>query len=370
MKKVVLLMSVIGLFFINGFAQTYSIGEKVEFECNCPTQWVNGTIEEAQIGNTYRIRFGNGRNDYQNGISTQRIRKPGQGANISKQNELRNQFMQEARQYSESVYSMMVVHDPNLRVGNNTYGPPVNASGWTKTMNDLAALDNLCKTKYAGMQNDPNSPWKNDLAQLPATWCEIAARRNEYQQKGKSVGVAMQLDPIKNGILRDLDSKLNADAPYLSYDHQFLMFEPETWKANYKKKTPDLPDSFFAEIITKAAELKSKTERDAPNRTFKMPPYQDAAIQNQIRNAYASQLKGTQIIKIGMDYTTWKIWKNSLGIPTSQTKRGRVLAKVPNRPFCQEQEFVVVKDYTGGGSFGATKIQNGVGSAGLFMNCN
>ncbi|MCD9184840.1 MAG: hypothetical protein LUM44_00285 [Pyrinomonadaceae bacterium] len=359
---------------------SYRVGEKVEFECNCfgPTQWVKGTIEEDQGGNTYRVRFGNGRYDYQNGVGTTRIRKPGQTAKIANQNALRYQFLDEAAPYRESVFSLMMVHDENLRVGNNKYTPPVRAEDWKKTMSDLAALDNLCKTKYAGMTNDPNSVWKDDLGHLPATWCEIAARRAEYEQGARGLALSFQIGPTKQMYLSKMNEILNDSEPVLSDDYQLLVFEPAKWRVDFTNKSQTaqkgtgakLPESFFRELEAKAAEVKEFIDQDAPGRTFKMPPYKDATVENFVRGRYATGLKGVQIIKMGMDYTTWKIWKNSLGIPTHQTKRGRALVKVPNRPFCQEQEFVVEKVYTGGGRYGTMKLQGNVGGAGMFMSCN
>lgn len=368
------------VFTILAAAQTsYRVGEKVEFECNCfgPTQWVNGTIEEDQGSGTYRVRFGNGRYDYQNGIGTNRIRKPGETAKIADQSKLRYAFFDEAAPFRESVYALMMVYDENLVVGSGKHTPPVRAEDWKKTLSDLAALDNLCKTKYTKMTNDPNSSRKNDLSHLPATWCEIAARRAEYEESARGLALSFQIAPTKQMYLSNLNEIMNDSEPVLSDDHQLLVFEPAAWRIAFTNKSQiaqkgtgaKLPDSFFKEIVAKAAEVKEFINTDAPNRTFKAPPYKDTTVETFVRGRYATGLKGVQIIKMGMDYTTWKIWKNSLGIPTHQTKRGRALVKVPSRPFCQEQEFVVEKEYIGG-RYGAMKIQGKVGGAGMFMSCN
>lgn len=359
--------------------EKYRVGDKVELECNCfgPTQWVPATIEQVQSNNTYRVRYGSGTYNYLEQVGTDRIRRPGAGAAAAKQNEMRRNFLDETTQYRESVFSLMMVYDENLVAGQNKYGPPVNASGWSKTMSDLAALDSLCRSKYSGMTNDPRAAERGDLFQMPATWCDIAAKREELQSNGRGLALSQQLGPTKQMYLKKLGELLDESAPYLSYDYQALLFDRAAWKASFMKTASNaqagtgatVPESYFTEIYKKADELRVREERSAPSRKFQMPPYRDAAIEQQIRSAYASQLKGTTIVKIGLDYTTWKIWKNTLGIPTSQTKRGRVLAKVSGRPLCQEQEFVVVMEYAGGGRYRAAKIQNGVGGAGLLMAC-
>jgi hypothetical protein len=71
-----------------------------------------------------------------------------------------------------------------------------------------------------------------------------------------------------------------------------------------------------------------------------------------------------------MDFTTWKLFKNDLGIPTSQIKKGWVLVKIANQPgLCQAREFAVEKVYMGGGSFSAVQMA-GFSEAGTYMKCN
>jgi hypothetical protein len=172
-------------------------------------------------------------------------------------------------------------------------------------------------------------------------------------------------------------AELNDAEGYLNYNLQELLFARPTWEARARVEVmknatagQNLPANFFAELYAQADELKAKVESEAPNRKWKAPPYTDPAVESFIKQQYAARLKGTQIVKLGMTYTTWKIWKNSIGIPTSQTKKGLVLVKVPNMPFCQIQEFVVKKDYSGGGTFGPMKTEGGVGGVGAFASCN
>lgn len=172
-------------------------------------------------------------------------------------------------------------------------------------------------------------------------------------------------------------AELNDAEGYLNYNLQELLFARPSWEARARVEVMEnatagqtLPSDFFAELYAQADQLKAKAEGDGQNRKWKEPPYHDPAVESFIRQQYAARLKGTQIVKIGMTYTTWKIWKNSIGIPTSQTKRGLVLVKVPNMPFCQIQEFVVKKEYSGGGTFGAMKTEGGVAGVGAFASCN
>lgn len=297
-------------------------------------------------------------------------------AEVVRQNELRSNFQGETVQYRESVYMMMRMHDPELRVrGNQTYDPPSDPRQMQKVMSDLAALDQLCKTKYAGIKNDPRYNDKLNFQSMYGTWCEIAAKRSQYENAARQTGVSDNMAAMNAMGNRELNDIFTAQEPYIKDSIQLLMYEREKWraqqKAEYSKNFSQMGVAYdekaFAETEAIGDKLKAFVDQDAPNRSFKMPPYRDATIESFIRSKYTA-LKGTQILKIGMDYTTWKVWKNSLGIPTSQTKRGRVLVKVANRPYCQQHEFVVKKEYKGGG-YGAMFAEHGVGRAGMFMKC-
>jgi hypothetical protein len=300
-------------------------------------------------------------------------------AQDARQNQLREQFRKEAAPYRESVLYLMQVHDTKLIVnGSQAYRPPAREDDWRKTMQDLAALDNLCQTKYAGMTNDPNNSFKEDLDQLPATWCEIAARRLDYEKKGRVLAARDQFGPALRSINAELQEVIDNPEVFISEDIQLLMYERAAWRtkqaAKFQKNFAALglamPDDFFADVEAKADQLKAKNESLAPGRAFLMPKQKDPAAEAFIRGRYATQKKGVQILKLGMDDAIWQIHRNSLGAPTSQTKVGRALVKVPNRPFCQEHSFAVEKKYAGGGRYGAMSVEGNVGSEGLFMNCN
>lgn len=379
LNKIVLSLVLLS-FSLIVFAQdsAFSVGEKVELYCNCfgPAAWVSASIEQDQGNGNYRVRFGNGRYNYLEAVSSKNIRKVGMTAKIADQNNLREQFRKEAWQYSESVFSLMMIHDENLFVGNGKHTPPVRAEDWKKTMSDLAALDNLCKTKYTAMTNDPNSPWKGDLAHQPATWCEIAANRKNYETKGRQMAAGYQFKPLLDSMLGNVQEVIDNPQVFITEDIQLLMFEREKWRAmqtpkfqkNFTAMGTPMSNDFFAAIEKKADELKAQNEREAPRRSFLMPKQKDAVVEGFIRGRYVSQKKGVEIFKIGLDDATWQIHRNSLGIPLSQTKVARLLVKIPYRPLCQEHSVAVERKYTRG-VLGAMVVEGNVGSESLLMSC-
>lgn len=296
-------------------------------------------------------------------------------AQNNRQIELREQFKKEAGQYRMSVLYLMQVHDPKLLVGGTqAYRPPVREDDWVQLKSDLTALDNLCKTKYAGIKNRRADD--TNLDEMPATWCEIAAKHKEYEARGRQLAAADQFNPALRGMIAEVQEVVTNPDSYIDENIQLLMYEREKWRALQSPKFQKrfdamkvtMPSDFFASVETKADELIAINERNAPTRTFLMPKQKDAAVEAFIRGRYATQKKGVQILKLGLDDAVWQIHRNSLGVPLSQTKVARLLVKVPNRPFCQEHSVAVERKYTRG-SLGAMSVEGNVGSEGLFMNC-
>lgn len=373
MRKTGFLILFVTLFAVTGFAQNYGVGDRIEFQCNdCfgRSGWVAGTIEGTS-GETYQIRYGTESRQFRTGIPRRLLRE----ADFAQKEDQRRQFRNEASGYKGSVFALMQIHDPDLRDGNGYHLPPVTGAEWTKLKADLAALDNLCKTKYAGMTNgSPGNP--TELYQLPATWCEIAARRDEYQGKGIQMAAANRYRPFLGPMVATIQEAIDNPGEYIDEDIQLLMYERQKWRAKqspqFQKGFADLgvsmPSDFFKDIEGKADQLKVINEQTAPTRSFLMPKQRDAAVEAFICGRYATQLKGVQIVKLGVDDASWQVHRNSLGIPLSQTKVSRLLVRVPNRPFCQEHSVAVERKYKGG-TLGAMAVEGNVGSEGLYMKC-
>lgn len=374
MNKIALIFCLMSVSAISIFAQTYKVGEKVEFECNdCfgRNGWVAGTIEKVS-GDTFQIRYGTESRQFRTGIPKRLLRE----ADFANKENQRRKFKNEASIYQESVFGLMYIHDQKLREGSGYRLPPTTGAEWTKLKSDLAALDNLCKTKYAGMTNGRPADDTN-LYELPATWCEIAARRNEYQSKGVAIAAATRYKTFLSTMAASIDEAINNPNEYIDEDTQLLMYEREKWRTiqtpKFQKGFADLgvsmPSDFFKDVEAKADQLKIINEQKAPTRSFLMPKHKDATVEAFVRGRYATQKKGVQILKIGLDDANWVIHRNSLGIPTSQTKVARLLVKVPNRPLCQEHSIAAERQYKGG-SYGAMGVDGGVvGGEGLFMKC-
>lgn len=163
-------------------------------------------------------------------------------------------------------------------------------------------------------------------------------------------------------------------------DVQAMVFDREKWKAKdlpnlqrlYAENGGTVPADIFDAVKADLDQLRKKIETDSQTKSWTVPPYKDEAVEALVRNKYAAnpKFKGIVVFKSGMDFTTWKLFKNDLGIPTSQIKKGWVLVKIANQPgLCQAREFAVEKVYMGGGSFSAVQMA-GFSEAGTYMKCN
>jgi hypothetical protein len=363
------------LFALSVSAQErYQVGQKVEFYCACygPTAWTPGTIEEDQGNGTYRVRFDTGRYDYKNAVSAQYIRAPGSGEREERQAERRRLFMAEAEQYKQAVGSVAGLFDSTLS-NTNIYTRPNTASEWATVMKDLAALDTLCTTKYPLMKNPEDSARFKNIFQMPATWCEIAAARAGYQTNANNQNFQNTLDINLNSARLQIQRAIDDPRNHTGDGVQELLFETEKAKANLmtslKAPGKPFPAASFAPLQEKLDELKALIESGAPNRHWEQPPFNRPVEQGLARPKFLAYYPGVTILKIGSSFTDWKMYKNSLGIPTNRFIRGWILLKRPNRPFCQAQEWIIKQEYAGGGRWSASKVDS-FGGGGTFMSCN
>lgn len=295
------------------------------------------------------------------------------GAN---QEALRREFSNEFWSKRQSIYNLMQVHDPNLKVGNTSYGPPTTRAEWESTMKDLAEIDAACKSKYAGMTDDPRRLQIGELNNLPATWCTIAANRVEYEKKGKLESVSSQARHTTDQIKQQLDTLENEPEERIILPMQDLFWDTEKWKAEtFKKLKPafdqmeiTIPDDYLAEYITRAYSLRDRRIKSGESRSFEQPPHRDAAIETWVRTQYQQQFPGIKVLKIGSSYTDWRVSTNRVGVPTSRSKRGWALVQLPNRPLCQAREWIVRQDYAGGGRYTANKVDS-LGVSGILTKC-
>lgn len=378
MKRKIVLSIVLSLFFcIGAIAQPrLQVGDNVEYRCNCfEKEWVSGKVEAVE-GKMVRVRYGNMRNQVATlDVNSGAVRTIVSAEKLAADDKVRWAFRQEAL---DKYYRSVAQFAPSYNDQYISAGSPIKPEEWQKAMNDLAELDALCKSKYPGITDSLSYLQEGIIDYRYAQWCDIAARRATLEPKARASAAAhLAIIPGVDDLRRALEYEDNRVVD----DIQLLMYEPDKWKAQSSVKLKphfasfgtERPANFFDEMVTKAADLKAKIERGAPERSFETSATRDAAVEGFIKSKFIAEYPGSVILKSRVDYPNW-VKRESLSLVGSGTgyklykveynfyKRGWVLMKMPNRPFCQAREWIV-----GRGAKGLVAVSTS--SQGTFMKC-
>lgn len=358
-------------------AQSPSVGDEVRYQCFCFGQeWVKATVLSVGGGNV-RVRFGNLDSQVVTlPINSPKLRMSGTTSEF-RADPIQQAFSAEAGRFQKSVAVFAHFYDPQFNYG----GGYVRAEEWRQAMTELAELDSLCKTRFRGVKNfeGPTYIKLGSIDYRFATWCEVAARRTQIEPIARA-GIAKTL--INLGYTEEnLNFGFNEPDNPVRWETQELIWQREKWRAaklawlkpKYAEYGVAVPADATAAAEKRADQLKELVLAGAPNRSYKQPPYRDAAAEAVVKAAFLKEYPGVQVVKIGLDYRTW-VQRKSLDYIASDDifryykvsynsyKRGTALLKIPGRPFCQMHDWVV-------GLSGKSIVPAGVGGSGTFMRC-
>jgi hypothetical protein len=353
------------------------VGDTIDYRCNCFGQeWVRAKVESVN-GNSVTVRYGNMRNQVATVPATSSdIRTLPDPVKLEKEADLRNAFQEEAGKYLQTVQFFAPAYDDNYISG----GSPTNLTGWQKAVAELGELDALCKGKYAGVTNDQVYYLRDGIVQNRyAVWCAIAADRKRIEPLARTAAAKHMITLTKTE--DNLKFAFEHQKNRVPDETQQLIYNREKWRAeqipNYTPQFADhgidIPADFFAGVEKRADELKKLIEQTAPTRGWEPPPFADPAVESFIKAKYAAEYPGVKIFKSGLDYKTWVERKglSYLGsdssyryykVEYSYYKRGWVLMRRPDQPFCQASEWIV-------GRSGKGMVVVSLGGSGIFMKC-
>lgn len=350
---------------------TFHVGDLVELPGG-----KQGRIESIN-GNSAKVRTGPGKYEFGNYL-LENLKSPQAAATEREQEKQRQVFRVEAEKFFRTVELFEQFYNPEFA----SVKGGIDAAAIKKATADLAELDALCTSKYPGITNDPK--YLDRLTFRSGDWCGIAAKRSELLQSVTSgtqsaVGTRF-IEGWKRSIAKSLTPRRGGASDAVSDEVQAMVFDRAKWQAKdlpnlqrlYAQNGGTVPADIFDAVNPELDKLRQKIETDAQTKSWTVPPYKDAAVEALVRSKYAAnpKFRGIVIVKSGMDLTTWKLFKNDLGIPTSQIKQGWILVKIANQNgLCQAREFAVEKVYTGGGTFSAVQMA-GFSEAGHYMKCN
>ena len=376
MKRSIVLSVLLTILSIGAQAQqVFRVGDAIELQDG--SRWIPGVIESVD-NNIAKVRIGKGKYDYINvQLPTTRFRATGSAAQAGQEAQRQNAFLSEAGKYLQTVQKFAPFYDHKYISG----GAPNTPAEWQTAISELAELDALCKSRYPGITDATYGLREGLVDYRFAVWCEIAARRGELEKAARISAAKNQITLI---VTEDnLKFAFNHQKNRVPDETQLLMYEPDKWRQQqipkYKPRFAEygieMPADFFGGVEKKAGELQKLIEQTAQNRSWEPPPFHDPAVEAFIRSKYAADpdYRGVRVLNIGLDYKVWTERKglSYLGSDSSfryykveynYYKRGWALVKLPNRPYCQAQEWIV-----GRGAQGMVLVS--LGGSGIFMKC-
>jgi hypothetical protein len=342
---------------------------------------------EAIRGNTADLRYGNGNYNIYKGekledvVSLKTWERMQDDKN--RQKIVHAQFLDEAEPYMKTVKILANSYNPQFFDSGDAFtASAAERVGWAKDMEALAAI---C-AKYPGMTN--GDAYSNEtISQFPADVCKLAEQRTSVIDKTRSkLGNMSAGQEIHSWSLKLNEAARNSEG-LVEDDIQMLMYERSAWEQQHlkflKKKYTDLgavmPPDALKPLDEHVAKQKEIIESAGASRTWQQPHAADAAMESLARRRAAIDYPGSQVLKTGMTFATWKVedtktfvggdnfWRYYKINPGAfRYKMGLALIKMPNRPLCQIREFQVSQPKAGGG-FGAAKAS--FAAAGIFVKC-
>lgn len=366
--------------------ETFRVGDMV-FSPLSP-KGAPGRIESVN-GNSAKIRFGPGKYDFHYDLLDNlkspkaAARERDQQQEELRQKPMRAQFEDETSQFKVSVRALAHSYDPKYRQDAGFQDVPATHEKWRK---DLESLNTICQ-RYPTLTNRPGADPAN-ISQNLGDWCKLAEQRATVLKKMKtSVGEHYAGNEAHRWKLRIDEALRNRDGS-VKDELQTLLYDRAAWEQKELKSSQrsfssageTMPPELLAPLNEKLAELKARIEQDAPTRSWKQPPYSDAAMEAMARRAFPAQFPGVKVLKTGMTYTTWKAFDDTslvgqgTGYKVYRTeadknryKLGIALVKLANQPFCQMRSFSLQQTRTGA-SYSAAKVQH-LGRSGIFVQC-
>jgi hypothetical protein len=373
-----------GIFFLlaaSGYAlaQAPKVGDEGQYQCFCFGQeWVKATVEAVSGGNV-RVRFGNMDNQVVTlPANSPKLRWPGANSGEFHADSMQKAFASEAApKYRRIVEQFAHFYDPKYR----SAGGPVRPEEWKFAMENLSQLDSDCRSRYNGVKDFQGITYIQDgsVDYRFAVWCDIAAKRLQLEPAARA-GMAKTL--INLGYTEEnLNFGFNEPDNPLRMETQEMIWARDKWRAakiawlkpKYAEYGVQVPADATAVAEKRADELRDMVMRDAPKRSYKMPANRDAAVESFMKTQFAKEYPGAQVLKIGLDYNTWVQRKSLTYVGSDEIfryykvdynsyKRGTALLKIPGRPLCQAQDWVVGRSAKG-------LVAVAVGGSGTFMRC-
>ncbi len=234
----------------------------------------------------------------------------------------------------------------------------VSAARLATAMQELATLDQLCTTRYAGLAADPKLTFQ--LAFDPIAVCATAANRQRLAVAMVEASVRRDLTrwqarldeartslqgtdgfvPISGNVMDELiHDRPAAMAGFLALHQPYFAAVSMPVPADLLKPLDQAADALWAEI-----------DRLAPTYSFPRGLRHDSRAEAGARAELPRRVKGSKVIKTGVLFADWTVARTG-AIPTERYRTGAILFKTARSKWCQYREFTAHAAYQGGGRY-------------------
>ncbi len=281
--------------------------------------------------------------------------------------ERRRAFLKEVGPYYGTISNLISSFDSTLYgfEGSGSFGE----SSIPNYRKELPLVAEICK-RYPDLTDPPPVPSDRGVfTERPTRICAMAAEGPEAMIKKGQIGILKGLVKINNntGIKQIREAMQGADSQ-ISDEIQQMIFDRDAWVAAmdkfyqpmFGKLGEKVPPGLYAAQEELVPELKAFIDKSGTTRAFEMPPFHDAALEGMVKGKVPSTFKGATVLKIGTSYKDWVAYDQRSWVKSdaqydyykvekgkNQFKRGWMLARLPNRPYCQAREWIVTRVRTG-----------------------
>jgi hypothetical protein len=224
----------------------------------------------------------------------------------------------------------------------------------------LQEMGPACKGKFRNITDDPLHRDRNYTQ-----WCKLAAQGDAVLRKVVILAIRQKLDSIRdsfkkqarnlvasNGTLKDWDYEYSSDPR--GYKKRLLAkFAPQL---KYVGASSAFASTAFKEVDKALAELVAKLK--VQYRKWKFRPAGRRRNDRFIKKIYRRTFRGVRINRIYVTTRGWKVYKNSVGVPTHRTRKGKILYKLKGEPWCRSQKWYYVQDYKGRRRWGKRYVEH------------
>jgi hypothetical protein len=202
----------------------------------------------------------------------------------------------------------------------------------------------------------------------PAVWYEIAAKRAEYlpcvlgNKAAQDVAESPWLRAHRDGIKKTLgyvEKYQPGSKDSMGTDSEYAVYavSPKERMAWLQKTNALQFKDAVDEMLKPLADALKQKLPGYPARMEKYP-FGTSADFGMMKSVFSNPAR-YKIYKIGLQQNSWVIDKGSLGIPNARYKNGVIYLKdlQGDHPYCYATHVNIIQDYSGGGTYAASRAK-------------